>query len=239
MWPIMNDLDRPNAATCPFGGTSLKLLPNAIGARCMICGERGLTRTWCTQGHFVCEDCRGNELWALVEGLLGQEYSSDPVEIFVRMRESHDFPMHGPEHHPLVAAAFLIAYRSLCGEPAWPAILDALRTAATQLPGGTCGFWGACSAGLAVGMAYSTALDSSPTAGEPRAAAHRAVARILERISQFTGPRCCRRECLLALQVACELSSELLPHPVATTYRGACAQAADNPECLGSSCPYA
>lgn len=235
----MTEMDRSNAVNCKFCGTALKLLPNAVGTRCLVCGERGRTRTWCTQGHFVCEDCRGNELWALVEGLLGQECSSDPVEIFVRMRASHDFPMHGPEHHPLVAAAFLSAYHSLHGEPSWSSILDALQAAATQLPGGTCGFWGACSAGLAVGMAYCTILDSSPTGGEPRAAAHRAVAQILARIGQFTGPRCCRRECLLALQMACELSTTVLPHPVSTTYRATCAQAADNPECLGSSCPFA
>lgn len=235
----MTDINQSSAATCGFCGTALKLLPNAIGARCMICGERGRTRTWCTQGHFVCEDCRGNELWGLVERLLQQDYSSDPVEILERMRESHDFPMHGPEHHPLVAAAFLVAYHNLHGEPEWSAILDTLQSAATQLPGGTCGFWGACAAGLSVGMAYCTILDSSPTDGEPRAASHKAVAQILARIGEFTGPRCCRRECLLSLQVACELSATLLPHAVTTEYRVPCAQAEDNPECLGSACPFA
>lgn len=228
-----------SAPTCNFCGTALKLLPNAIGARCMICGERGRTRTWCTQGHFVCDDCRGGELWAMVERLAGREYATDPVEILIQMRESQDFPMHGPEHHPLVAAAFLIAYHNRHGEPSWPVILDTLQSAATQLPGGTCGFWGACSAGLAVGMAYCAILDSSPTDGAPRAAAHQAVGQIMARIGQYPAARCCRRECLLALQVACELSTTLLPHPLSTTYREPCAQAADNPECLGPSCPYA
>lgn len=235
----MSAINTPSLATCSFCGTPLKLLPNAISARCMVCGERGRTRAWCTQGHFVCEDCRGSELWQLVAGLLEQEYPTDPVEIFLRMRESHDFPMHGPEHHPLVAAAFLVAYHTLHGEPAWPAILDAVQTAATQLPGGTCGFWGACSAGLSAGIAYCTILDSSPTDGAQRATAHQAVARILQRLGQFRGPRCCRRESLLALQTACELSATLLPHPVPTRYHVKCAQAADNPECLGPDCPFA
>lgn len=226
-------------AACSFCGTTLKLLPNAISARCMICGERGRTRTWCTQGHFVCETCRGNELVGLIEGLLEYAAVTDPIELFIRMRQSHSFPMHGPEHHALVAAAFLVAYHSLYGEPAWPSLWDAVQSAATQLPGGTCGFWGACSAGLAIGIAYCTILDSSPTTGEARAAAHSVVAQILERIGQFAGPRCCRRESLLALTTACVLSEQILPHRVTTSFQITCEQAEANPECIGAACPFA
>lgn len=223
---------------CGFCGTPLKTLPNAVSARCMICGERGRTRTWCTQGHYVCQQCRGNELLALVEGLLQQAQTDDPVELFIGLRRSRPFPMHGSEHHALVAAAFLVAYHRRHGEPSWPAIMDALQTAATELPGGTCGFWGACSAGLAVGIACCTILDSSPTDGAPRAAAHQIVSQILARIARYPGPRCCRRECLLALQTGCELSATLLPRPLSTTYTLPCEQAEANDECYGSECPF-
>lgn len=227
-----------DTALCNFCGSTLKLLPHAVGARCMVCGERGRTRTWCTQGHFVCDDCRAKDLMQLLEGLLTQSKTTDPVELFMILRRAHEFPMHGPDHHPLVAAAFLVAYHNAYGEPSWEAILDALQSAASDLPGGTCGFWGACSAGLAVGMAYCAILDSSPTDGEKRAAAHRVVAQLLGRFGCLPGARCCRRECLVALQAACELSGEVLPHPLQTTYQVKCEQAADNPECMGAECPF-
>jgi 7,8-dihydro-6-hydroxymethylpterin dimethyltransferase len=231
---------QPSAQTaqCRFCGANLKLLEHAISARCMVCGERGRTRTWCSAGHFVCEGCRGTELMGLLEAMLEAPRTTDPVQTFLALRESQDFPMNGPEHHPLVAAAFLLAYYDQHGEPSWEDITDALQTAATELPGGSCGFWGACSAGLAVGIAYCAILGSSPTDGGPRSVAHQAVSRILGRIGEFAGPRCCRRDCLLALQVGCELSAELLPHPVRTSYRDACDQAADNDECLGGVCPF-
>ena len=235
----MTDTATQIPAACQFCGVPLKSLANAIGARCMVCGERGRTRTWCTAGHFVCEECRGREMMQLVEGMLALPRSTDPVEAFLQMRRSHPFPMHGPEHHPLAAAAFLLVYHDLHGEPSWAAILDALETAATQLPGGSCGYWGACSAGLAVGMAYCAILNSSPTDGHPRALSHRAVAGILARLAEFDGPRCCRRESLLSLQIGCELSRELLPHPLSTKYTGTCEQASDNPECIGGLCPLA
>lgn len=234
----MTDQPSQETARCSFCGTTLKLLPNAISARCMSCGERGRTRTWCTQGHFVCDDCRGEAMMQLLEGMLEQEHSADPVELFMKLRQAKEFPMHGPEHHPLVAAAFLVAYHNAHGEPSWEAILEALQTAASDLPGGSCGFWGACSAGLAIGIAFCAILDSSPTAGEKRAAAHRVVADVLGRFGCLPGARCCRRESLVALQAACELSGQVLPQALETHYQVKCEQAADNPECLGPDCPY-
>ena len=236
--PMYEAPTRVPAAECRFCGAPLKLLANAVSARCMVCGERGRTRTWCKEGHFVCEDCRGTELMGLLDGMLASGHSTDPVEAFLRMRGSHDFPMHGPEHHALVAAAFLLAYHSQHGEPAWADVLDALQSASSELPGGSCGYWGACSAGLAVGMAYCAILGSNPTNGVPRGLAHQAVAAILSRISGHPAPRCCRRECLLALQVACGLSADLLPHPLATSCPATCDQAASNPECSGAECPF-
>lgn len=228
----------PETAVCRFCGGTLKALPNAIGARCMMCGERGRTRVWCTAGHFVCEQCRGDEMMVLLEQLLSRPRTTDPVVTFLQMRENPDFPMHGPEHHPLVAAAFLLAYHDQHGEPSWATILDTLQSAAHELPGGSCGYWGACSAGLAIGMAYCAILGSTPTEGGPRSVAHQVVSRILARLGEFVGPRCCRRECLAALQVGCELSAAMLPHPVRTGYAGSCEQAADNPECLAEGCPF-
>jgi hypothetical protein len=214
------------------------MLDKAISARCMVCGERGLTRTWCSAGHFVCEDCRGGELIGLLERCLEGAEFTDPVEMLLTIRQGEEFPMHGPEHHALVVASLLVPYHRLYGEPEWPVIIDAVREAATALPGGSCGFWGACSAGLGAGIAFCAILKSSPLEGEPRAAAHKVVAAALAKIGCCEAARCCRRDCLLALHVACELSESVLPHPLKTRYSNPCEQATENEDCMGEDCPY-
>jgi Family of unknown function (DUF5714) len=235
----MTNTANQRVTACRFCGAPIEALDEPTGARCMICGKRGLTRACCSAGHFVCEECRGGELMQILEAMLDMRRATDPVETFVKARIGLRFPMHGPRHHALVAAAFLLAYHDLYGEPSWATILETLQSADTQLPGGTCGYWGACSAALAVGMAYCAILGASPTDGPPRAAAQQLVGRIVTRVGEFDGPRCCRRECLLALQVGCELSATHLPKLLPTVYQVHCEQASKNPECIDEACPYA
>ncbi|MHB8996687.1 MAG: DUF5714 domain-containing protein [Armatimonadota bacterium] len=223
---------------CRFCGQPLKTLDKAISARCMICGKRGLTHTWCTAGHFVCESCRSDELIGLLERCLEGAAFTDPVEMFLTLRQGEEFPMHGPEHHALVVASLLVPYHRLYGEPEWPLIIDAVREAASALPGGSCGRWGACSGALAVGIAFATILQSTPMEAAPRATAHKVVAAALATIGDCEAPRCCRRDCLLALHVACELSEKVLPHPLKTSFTNHCEQAEANEDCMGDGCPY-
>jgi hypothetical protein len=158
--------------------------------------------------------------------------------VFLEMRESWPFPVHGPEHHALVPAALLIAYSNLHGYPDLPEIWEAVETGA-GLAGGSCAFWGACSAVLGIGVAFSTILEATPTRGHERCTVQGAVAQILARIAACDAPRCCRRESLLALSMACELSGEVLPHRVTTTEEMRCDQMWANDECIGRDCPWA
>lgn len=230
--------DGGKVSACSFCGTPLRFAERPVGGRCMVCGERAKGRAVCPQGHFVCDPCRGSETMALIDALAACPSTADPVALFLRTRQSAGLPMHGPEHHALVPAAFLVAYHRLHGEPSWQTVIDTVDAAGRQLPGGACGLWGACAAALGMGMAYCAILGSEPTAGPERAVANGFVARVLERIAAYPGVRCCRRECLLALQAGCDLSGELLPHPVATAGAPTCDQIAENDDCFGAQCPY-
>jgi len=153
------------------------------------------------------------------------------------MRAAFPFPMHGPEHHALVPAAFLIAYRSCGGEVSPSAFENALSEGA-KLPGGTCAYWGGCAAALGIGMAYSAILKASPVKSRGRQVAQTIVTRVLQRLSGFRAARCCRRESLIALQLAAECSSEFLPTTVPTGYPATCDQASWNRECIRELCPF-
>ena len=56
--------------------------------------------------------------------------------------------MHGPEHHVMVGSALLTAYKNAGGEIDLQKALHEMYCRGKAVPGGACGFWGACGAGV-------------------------------------------------------------------------------------------
>ncbi len=181
---------------------------------------------------------REPEYLQILRDLVEAETGTAPLEVFLRMRRACDAPVHGPEHHALVPAAFLAAYRNLHGAPE-PAVVWEAVCEAAELPGGTCGTWGACAAALGIGIAYCAILDAGPLSEAERGQCHEVVGEILGRIGRVGAARCCRRESMTALVAACELSGRLLPGPVACGPWPTCDQAWANEECIFARCDFA
>lgn len=63
--------------------------------------------------------------------------------------------IHGPEHHFLDGAAFIMAYKNAGGQIDAEAFLAELAKRTIKMPGAMCGYWGICgsvaSAGAALG----------------------------------------------------------------------------------------
>ena len=76
------------------------------------------------------------------------------------------------------------------------------------VPGGACGFWGACGAGISAGMFISIISGSTPLAVEPWGLANRMTSRALEAIGAVGGPRCCKRDSYLSILAAVEYVKE-------------------------------
>jgi len=229
---------RDHLSGCIVCGADLQYLQTALDSQCAKCGRSFSTRARCADGHFVCDQCHGGDHLRFLRSYLAQCEGTDPLQVFLEMREAYAFPVHGPEHHALVPAAFLTAYSNLHGYPDPARVWQTVESAA-KLPGGSCAFWGACSAALGMGMALSTILEATPLKAKERNVSQEFVSRVLKRIAEFQAPRCCRRESLVSLQMACELSGELLPHPVGTTRDLQCDQVWANLECVGEACPFA
>ncbi len=220
---------------CMVCGAPLRYLEE-VELRCHYCGKTKLTAARCEEGHFVCDDCHAQDHLAFIKTYCQHTTLTDPLALFSEMRRSHLFPLHGPEHHALVPAAFLTAYRNQHGEPALARIEAAIARGA-GLPGGTCAYWGGCAAALGIGIAFATILRATPLSCEERATVQTVVSKILGRLGSFGSARCCRRESYLALQMGCELSQQYLPTPLTGGPLPACEQMALNHECLGEGCP--
>jgi hypothetical protein len=228
----------PQVSLCSLCGRKFHLLANAVNRPCAICGSPTSVRYLCESDHAICASCFTAPYLTYIAGMIDTPgITRDPIEAFLVLRRGYAFPIHGPEHHALVAAALLFAYHRCTGEPSRETIFNAIQQAAV-LPMGSCGIWGACSAALGVGVAYGTILQATPMQGAVRGAMQHIVANILGRIGEYHAPRCCRRETLTALQVACEESAALLPITMVTQVDCRCDQAPSQVDCLRERCPF-
>ena len=129
------------------------------------------------------------------------------------LEEMMDMPachMHGPEHHTMVGSALLTAYKNAGGEIDLKASLYEMQRRGKQVPGGACGFWGACGAGISTGMYLSIALNATPLAKEAWGLSNQLTARALDAIGRNGGPRCCKRDSYLAIIEAVRFTKENL-----------------------------
>ena len=156
------------------------------------------------------------------------------------IRKMMDMPfchMHGPEHHVMVGAALLTAYKNAGGQLNLADALQEMYRRGKQVPGGACGFWGACGAGISAGQFISIATGSTPLAKEPWGLSNRMTAKALESIGMVGGPRCCKRDSFLAILSAIDFAREHLGVEMERN-PPVCAYSKQNNQCIGSRCPF-
>ena len=204
--------------------------------QCAICGKRELSKTRCIEGHYVCNDCHTQGIDAIF-GLCLAEKSKNPIEIMNGLMALPFCHMHGPEHHIMVGAALLTAYKNAGGKIDLPAALREIKNRGSQVPGGACGFWGACGAGLSAGMFVSIATGSTPLANEAFALAHKMSAAALTAIADVGGPRCCKRDSYLSILAAIDFAAENMGVQMERALP-LCRYSEKNNQCIGKRCPF-
>jgi len=205
------------------------------GLACHFCGQLAADETRCAQGHHVCDTCHQGDAAAVIQSACLAANAPEMAPLLQRLREHPSVKIHGPEHHALVPGVILANYRTLGGELPDEALARAVRRGA-KVPGGHCGFWGACGAGIGVGVAFGAILGSSPVKGEQRGLINEVTSRVLARIAELRAPRCCHRDSMLSIQAAAELSAEYLGVALRYGQAAPCGQVERNRECIGDQC---
>ena len=187
-------------------------------------------------GHYVCNDCHTKGLDSII-GLCMNEISKDPIAIIEKMMTMPFCHMHGPEHHVMVGSALLTAYKNAGGDIDLHNALIEMMNRGKSVPGGACGFWGACGAGISSGMFISIISKSTPLANEPFALSHQMTAKSLGQIGEIGGPRCCKRDSFLSILAAVDyvkdhFSVEMEKPEVV------CQFSSQNNQCIGKRCPF-
>ncbi len=221
---------------CLICGSPLEYLEEDVLMECAICHKKENSKTRCVNGHYVCSDCHTAGMDSIFSVCL-RETSKDPIELLEKMMSMDFCHMHGPEHHVMVGAALLTAYKNAGGALDLKSALSEMHRRGKQVPGGACGFWGACGAGVSVGMYISIATGSTPLAKEAWGLSNRMTGRALQAIGQNGGPRCCKRDSYLAITEAVvftaeELGVQMELKPVF------CSRSEMNNQCTREACPF-
>jgi MoaA/NifB/PqqE/SkfB family radical SAM enzyme/SAM-dependent methyltransferase len=221
---------------CMVCGTDLHYFTETQEMECSYCGRIFAANGCCEQNHFVCDSCHRENGLEVIRTICTGTGETDLIALLELIRSHPAIPMHGPEHHAMIPGIILACYRNSGGDIKEEVILTGIRRGA-DIPGGVCGFWGACGAAVGAGIAVSIILAATPLTPSARQAAQSFSARILAVISQYRGGRCCQRETWLALIETARLSEEMLTVPMEAKGSIHCEQYLRNKECIRKQCP--
>lgn len=223
---------------CLVCGKPLEYAPTARAMTCLLCGKAAQSHTQCEDGHFVCDSCHSAGANQLITAHCLASTSKNPVHIAQQLMRSPLVHMHGPEHHFLVGAALLAAYKNAGGTVDLPAALAEMEKRAANVPGGACGFWGCCGAAAGTGMFISIVTDASPMATAEWGLANSMTGQSLAAIGALGGPRCCKRDSFTAIRQAAAFTAQHLGIQMQLPQAILCTHSGRNAQCIGARCPY-
>lgn len=204
---------------------------------CAVCHKKESSKTRCVNGHYVCNQCHTKGMDVIV-GLCLNETSKNPIEILEKMMKQPFCHMHGPEHHVMVGSALLTAYKNAGGDIDLHQSIIEMMNRGKSVPGGACGFWGACGAGISAGMFVSIISKSTPLSCEPFGLSNLMTSKALEQIGIVGGPRCCKRDSYLSIISAIDFVQEHFKIEMEKS-EIVCRHSAKNNQCIGKQCPFA
>ena len=221
---------------CIICKAPLEYLEKDIEMECAICHKKEKSKTRCIKGHYVCNDCHTKGIDAII-GICLNTDSKDPVDI-IRMMMAEPFcHLHGPEHHVMVGSALLTAYKNAGGDINLGEALMEMQSRGKSVPGGACGFWGACGAGISTGMFVSIITKASPLTQESWGLSNLMTSKALGEIGKIGGPRCCKRDSYLAILSAIDFVKEHFGIEIEKN-KVVCTHSSINNQCIGSRCPF-
>ena len=145
------------------------------------------------------------EKYSLIKETIKRENSKNPIIIVKNIMHEDYINIHGPEHHFLDGASFLVAFKNAGGDINLLESLDELSKRAITMPGAMCGFWGICGSTASIGASLAIIHKTGPLSeNEFYRDNMEFTSLVIEKMSKIGGPRCCKRNAFLSLATAVE-----------------------------------
>jgi len=145
-------------AGCMVCGAELVYSQSNSRLECHYCDQGTYGNVVCQRGHFVCDKCHARDALAIIQEVCLGSAETDMIALMEKIRNHPAFPLHGPEHHSMVPAIILTAYRNTTGKIDSEQILLGMERGGA-IAGGGCAFFGVCGAAF-VGRPSVWALPS-------------------------------------------------------------------------------
>lgn len=224
---------------CMICGKELIYSENAQTCTCFYCKKEFTSNISCAHGHYICDECHRADSDQILKVILEASSSTNPIELAREVMASPAFQLHGPEHHIMVPLVLLTTLKNL-GVKITDTQMKNIWLRAKQIPGGSCGIWGACGSAIGTGIALSVLRGLTPLSKESWGQSNRDTGEILQYVGAFGGPRCCKRSTYTSLLAAIKIIER---DKVAVFTEEAheipkCRDFWRNKQCLKKECPY-
>ena len=224
---------------CLICGSPLEYLLLNEEMTCYYCGKKFSANVRCNQGHYVCDACHAKDAYGVITSYLLTTKQNDPMLMAEDLMKHPAVKMHGPEHHYLVPAVLVTAYCHVAGRMGeLEHLLNETAKRASIVPGGFCGFYGSCGAGIGTGIYMSIVTGATPLKIEEWQHANLMTSKSLNDIALAGGPRCCKRNVMLALKAAVKFTWDKLAINIPANGTFICHYQSSNRECLGINCLF-
>jgi len=231
-----NTIEMKSQENCGVCGSSLIYGTEEAARICTYCGKKFNALIYCPEGHYICDSCHSSKSLDILLEVLSSTDSTNPIELLEIIMSHPSIPMHGPEHHAIVPAILVTVVKN-AGYPVPENALEKAISRGKNVPGGWCGFYGACGTGIGVGIAVSVLTEATPLTGETRALANEATAFTLKGMLDGQ-PRCCKRASRKALELATEFFETQMNIRLDSSEKIQCRYMSRNNECIYDVCNY-
>jgi len=223
---------------CALCGADIIYLEKEQTLECAVCKKTFTSNAKCENNHFVCDECHKMDAVEYIEYTCLTTNKTSIMELTLELMNNHNVLMHGPEHHFLVPAVLYTLYAHTYNKHDELAEkLEIIKERAKKVPGGFCGQFGCCGAGVGTGIFMSVLLGNTPLSENSWGDAHLMTAKTLEALGHLGGPRCCKRSTFQALKSAQEFLSEKFNITLPLGEQK-CDFVELNPTCLYTQCPF-
>ncbi len=208
---------------------------------CEFCKINFNTNIFCEDGHYICDKCHSKDPIEVIENICKITNFKDPFLLAEMIMKHPCFKIYGPEHHPLTPAVILTILKNNNikkpnGEDITLSDIKETIKRGSKIPGGWCGFYGSCGAGMGSGVAISVFLGATPSKDMERTLGNQMTSRALNKIADNL-EHCCKRSVKLAICEALDFFSEkfeinLRYHPEKCSFQEI------NNKCEKENCPF-
>jgi hypothetical protein len=208
---------------------------------CEFCNKLFNTNTFCEDEHYICDSCHSKGPIEVIEEFCENTSIKDPFEIADLIMKHPKFKMYGPEHHILTPVVILTSLRNNNIRKQNGELInlfdikEAIRRA-SKIPGGWCGFYGSCGAGMGSGIAVSIFTGATPSTAKQRSLANEMTSKSLAKIADNL-EHCCKRSVKLSICASIDFFKSHFDIDLNYNHN-ACEFSKVNDRCEGTNCLF-